>query len=226
MKISIALLLGVLLTMLSGCGDEESGDKLDYEPSSEAINEITTIDELPSFLSEGLSPEEKTELREQIIPGSTDEDGQTPNERFQALLEDAKAGDPIAQNGLGVMYYTGEAVSKTETGEILDHDPELAAGWFYRSAEQGYADAQFNLGLMHANGEGVEQNMDQAVALFKKAADQGHVDAQNNLGALYYLGEGITRDEDKAIKWFEKAAAQGNEEAQANLEAIKAAKSQ
>jgi len=224
MKIPAAFLVVISLIILSGCGDEKPDDKLDTNSSSESISEITTVDELPSFLSEGLSPEEEAELREQILPGSTD-DGLTPEQRFQALLESAKAGDPIAQNGLGVMYYTGEAVSKTETGEILDHDPELAAGWFYRSAEQGYADAQFNLGLMYVNGEGVEQDINHAVELFKKAADQGHVDAQNNLGALYYLGEGITRNEEKAIEWFEKAAAQGNEEAQANLEAIMAAKS-
>ncbi len=223
MKINTILSLVTLLIILSGCEESGTSNQSDQNVSSEAISEITTIEELPSFLSEGLSPEEKAELREQILPGST-EDGLTPNEKFQALLEDAKSGDPIAQNGLGVMYYTGEAVSKTDTGEILDNDPELAAGWFFRSAEQGYADAQFNLGLLYVNGEGVEQDMDQAVTLFKKAADQGHVDAQNNLGALFYLGEGIARDKEKAIMWFEKAAAQGNEEAQANLEAIMAEK--
>jgi len=47
------------------------------------------------------------------------------------LLEDARAGDPVAQNGLGVMYYTGEAVSKNASGQVLDNDPELAAGWFF-----------------------------------------------------------------------------------------------
>ena len=225
MKIKTVLLLVAPLFVLFGCGDEKSGDKSGSGSAAQTMTEVTAMDELPSFLSEGLSPEEVTELREQILPGST-EDSETPGEKFQALLEKAKAGDPVAQNGLGVMYYTGEAVSKTLTGQVLDNDPELAAGWFYRSAEQGYADAQFNLGLMYANGEGVEQNMHQSVELFKKAAEQGHVDAQNNLGALYYIGEGVTRDEDKAIEWFEKAAAQGNEEARENLDAIMAARAQ
>ncbi|SER09782.1 hypothetical protein SAMN05421690_100861 [Nitrosomonas sp. Nm51] len=225
MKIKTVLLLIALLIILSGCGDESSGDKSDSGSTAETLSEVTAIDELPSFLSEGLTPEEITELREQILPGSA-EDEMTPGEKFQALLEDAKAGDPVAQNGLGVMYYTGEAVSKTLTGQILDNDPELAAGWFYRSAEQGYADAQFNLGLMYANGEGVEQDMQQAAELFTKAAEQGHIDAQNNLGALYFIGEGVARDEEKAVEWFEKAAAQGNEEARENLEAIMAARPQ
>lgn len=225
MKKWTVLLLIALVVVISGCGEEISGDKSDSNASSETVNEVTTVDELPSFLSEGLSPEEEAELMEQILPGST-EDEQTPGEKFKALLAEARGGDPVAQNSLGVMYYTGEAVSKKPSGQVLDNDPELAAGWFYRSAEQGYADAQFNLGLMYANGEGVEQNMDEAVTLFKKAAEQGHVDAQNNLGALYFTGEGVTRDEEKAIAWFEKAAEQGNEEAIANLDAIKAAQIQ
>ncbi|MCB1986450.1 MAG: sel1 repeat family protein [Burkholderiales bacterium] len=223
MRIKTVLLLVAPLVILFGCGEETSSDKSDTNSASQTSSEVTTLDELPSFLSEGLSPEEQAELREQILPGG--DDGLSAGEKFQALLEDARAGDPVAQNSLGVMYYTGEAVSKTVTGQVLDNDPELAAGWFYRSAEQGYADAQFNLGLMYANGEGVEQDMQEAVELFKKAAEQGHVDAQNNLGALYFMGEGVERDEDKAIAWFEKAAAQGNEEAKANLEAIKAAQS-
>lgn len=225
MKERTVLLLVAFFVVLSGCGEETSSDKSDINASSETINEVTTFDELPAFLSEGLSPEEKTELMEQILPGSA-EDDQTPGEKFQALLEDARAGDPAAQNSLGVMYFTGEAVSKTATGQVLDNDPELAAGWFYRAAEQGYADAQFNLGLMYANGEGVEQDMAEAVELFKKAAEQGHVDAQNNLGALYFTGEGVIRDEEKAITWFEKAAEQGNEEAIVNLEAIRGAQVQ
>ena len=83
------------------------------------------------------------------------------------------------------------------------------------------ADAQFNLGLMYANGEGVAKDSAKAVELFQKSADQGNVDAQNNLGVMYYSGEGVPRDEAKATEWFKKAAAQGNADAQANLDAMK-----
>ena len=222
MKVRTVLLLAALLIVISGCGEDGSSDNAATGSMPQTMNEVTRIDELPSFLSEGMTSDEIAELREQILPGNTGE-GPTSGEKFQALLERAKAGDAEAQTNLGVMYYTGEAVSKTAAGQVLDNDPGLAAGWFYRAAEQGYADAQFNLGLLYANGEGVPQDMTEAVVLFKKAAEQGHVDAQNNLGALYFTGEGVDRDEQKAIEWFEKAAAQGNEEAIANLEAIRAA---
>ncbi len=216
-----ALLLTATISLLIACSAQSPSDKSETSASSGAMDEITKLGEIPSVLSEGLTPEEKAELKEQILPPGVG-DIQTSEEKFKKLLEDAKTGDPVAQNGLGVMYYTGEAISKTPSGQVLNNDPELAAGWFFRAAEQGLADAQFNLGLMYANGEGVEKDMMQAVELFKKAAEQGHVDAQNNLGAMYFTGEGVERNVKKAIEWFEKAAAQGNVDAQANLDAIKA----
>lgn len=211
------------ISILIGCSEQAPDDRSQANDSSIIKDEITKLGEIPAVLSEGLTPEEQAELKEQIMPPGVG-DTELAEKKFQALLEDARAGDPSAQNGLGVMYYTGEAVSKTPSGQILPNDPELAAGWFFRAAEQGYADAQFNLGLMYVNGEGVEKDLAHAVELFKKAAEQGHVDAQNNLGAMYFTGEGVKRDEQKAISWFEKAAAQGNADAQANLDAIKAAK--
>lgn len=225
MKVFAVSILAAASLLLTGCGEESKSDKSETGISSLPMNEITKIGEIPSFMSEGLTEEEKAELKEQILPAGVD-DAQVAEEKFKALMENARAGDPVAQNGLGVMYYTGEAVSKTSSGQVLDNDPELAAGWFFRSAEQGYADAQFNLGLMYINGEGVPQDIPHAVELFQKAAEQGHVDAQNNLGAMYFTGEGVTRDEKKAIEWFEKAAAQGNEDARANLDAIKASAKQ
>ena len=222
MNILNVLLFVSLISLLAGCGDETADSKSEPNEPKSSLEEITSINELPSVLGEGLTAEEKEELRKQILP-SGGEDEATPEEKFKELLGQAKGGDPKAQNELGVMYYTGEAVSKNFAGQVLDNDPELAAGWFYRAAEQGYADAQFNLGLMYANGEGVEADTSKAVELFKKAAEQGNIDAQNNLAALYYTGEGVARDVDKAIAWFEKAAEQGNAEAKANLEAIKSA---
>lgn len=223
MRASIVLLLAIATLSLIGCSENSQSGKSEAGTSSKVTDEVTMLGEIPSVLSEGLTLEEKTELREQILPTGIG-DVQAAEEKFKKLLEDAKVGDPAAQNGLGVMYYTGEAISKNPSGQVLNNDPELAAGWFLRAAEQGYADAQFNLGLMYANGEGIEKDMAKAVELFKKAAEQGHVDAQNNLGAMYFTGEGVDRDEKKAVEWFKKAAAQGNEEAQANLDAIGAAR--
>ena len=51
-----------------------------------------------------------------------------------------------------------------------------------RLAEQGDADAQYNLGVRYANGEGVLKDEAEAVRWYRLSADQGNADAQFNLG--------------------------------------------
>ncbi len=213
----------LIALMMTACGNSENASTPDTSKGTQqsTLNEITPLGELPSFLKQGLSAEEQDALKKEIIP--TLDDGMTPEERFKKLRMDAEAGDPDAQNGLGTMFYLGEAVSRDAAGNIMESDPVTAAGWFSRAAEQGHADAQFNLGLLYLNGEGVAQNTPTAVKWFTRSAEQGNVDAQNNLGVIYLTGEGgATQDKDLAIEWFRKAAKQGNEEAKQNLEAIQA----
>jgi TPR repeat protein len=50
--------------------------------------------------------------------------------------------------------------------------------------------AQFNLGLMYYNGQGVTQDYSQAADWYRKAAAQGNAAAQYNLGLMYYNGQG------------------------------------
>lgn len=59
-------------------------------------------------------------------------------------------------------------------------------------AEQGNADAQFNLGLMYFNGTGVPQDDQAALKWFSRAADQGDAFAQFALGNMYFMGRGVT----------------------------------
>jgi TPR repeat protein len=45
--------------------------------------------------------------------------------------------------------------------------------WFRKSAQQGYAWTEYNLGFMYANGKGVSQDYTEAVKWYRKAAEQG-----------------------------------------------------
>ena len=84
-------------------------------------------------------------------------------------------------------------------------------------ADQGYAPAQYNLGVMYRNGYGVAKDDVEAVKWFRKAANQGNASAQYNLGVMYHNGYGVAKDDVEARKWFRKAADQGNAIAQYNL---------
>ena len=84
-------------------------------------------------------------------------------------------------------------------------------------AERGDAQAQYNLGVMYRDGQGVAQDDTKAREWFEKAAAQGLAAAQYNLGLMYYHGQDVAKDYVKAREWFEKAAAQGDADAQYNL---------
>ena len=84
-------------------------------------------------------------------------------------------------------------------------------------AEQGNAEAQFNLGLMHISGAGVTQDYKKAMKWYRKAAEQGVADAQNGIGTMYENSKGVAQDYKEAVKWYRKAAEQGVSFAQGNL---------
>ena len=75
-------------------------------------------------------------------------------------------------------------------------------------AEKCDAKAQFGLGELYRNGQGVPQDEQQAAAWLRKAAGHGIPLAQNNLGQLYREGKGVPQDDKQAIFWFRKAAEQ------------------
>jgi TPR repeat protein len=96
-------------------------------------------------------------------------------------------------------------------------DYEKAYRLFKPLAGQGNAKAQYNLGVMYANGQGVPQDYAEAMKWFRKAAAQGYAEAQFNLGVMYDNDRGVPQDYSEAVKWYRKAAAQGYAEAQFNL---------
>ena len=106
-----------------------------------------------------------------------------------------------------------QATSPDKTAAVRPSDPatELAR------AHNGDARAQFNVGLLYLNGEGVPQDYKEARFWIEKAARRGLADAQTSLGALYRDGLGTSADLTQAMQWFEKAAQQGNADAQISM---------
>lgn len=80
-------------------------------------------------------------------------------------------------------------------------------------AEQGFAFAQFNLGVLYDNGYGVPLDDLQAMEWYRKAAEQGLPQAQINLGIMYEQGEGVPADYVQAYFWYAMADGQGDSQA-------------
>ena len=78
-------------------------------------------------------------------------------------------------------------------------------------AKQGNADAQYNLGVMYRDGQGVPRDHRTAVKWLKLAAEQGDANAQLNLSLMYGDGAGVIQDNVYAHMWGNIAASNGQE---------------
>ena len=77
-------------------------------------------------------------------------------------------------------------------------------------AEQGHAVAQYSLGLLYANGQGVPKDDAQARQWYEKSAAQGGAKAQFYLGMQSAFGEGGPVDLAQAHMWYSLAAGNGH----------------
>jgi TPR repeat protein len=77
-------------------------------------------------------------------------------------------------------------------------------------ADAGNANAQFRLGVMYHNGQGVPQDYAAAAAWYRKAAEQGNKWAQYLLGVMYGIGQGVPQDYVETVAWYRRAAEQGH----------------
>jgi hypothetical protein len=84
-------------------------------------------------------------------------------------------------------------------------------------AEQGDAEAQLQLALRYAEGDGVIQNHKEAARWFALAAKQGLAEAQYQYGLALLEGRGVVQDYKAAFSWIEKPAQHGYAKAQYSL---------
>lgn len=87
----------------------------------------------------------------------------------------AKMGDPVAQNYIGITHYLG-------LGKDRNH--KVAMQWFEKSAVSGYADAEYNLGVMYENGESVKKDYVTAYKWFYLAKENGNSHAKIRMQAM------------------------------------------
>ena len=78
-----------------------------------------------------------------------------------------------------------EVVTFDEGVQLYNDEKYADALRVFTSLEaRGEVRAAYALGVMYANGQGVEANIQKASNYYMKAAKQGHSDAQNNLGIM------------------------------------------
>ncbi|KAG0260675.1 hypothetical protein DFQ27_003423 [Actinomortierella ambigua] len=151
---------------------------------------------------------------------------QSDEEAIRWLTMAAEQGNPTAQRRLGHMYLDSQGLRRCAIDETkqpnktsgtlckqhatINQNLEKAFMWFTVAAEQGCANAQYDLGSMYLQGHGVEQSDVEAAKWFNKAAEQGDINAQSSLGLMYEYGRGVEQSDIEAANWYTKAADQGD----------------
>ena len=131
---------------------------------------------------------------------------------IQTTMQKEALTTPKEQCTIGGDYFYGRNGKARNFAE--------AVKWYRKAAEQGNADAQFNLGYCYLTGQGVSQDYTKAVMLYRKAAEQGLAHAQYSLGSCYEYGQGVLQDIHEATIWYWKAAKQKYADAKEALERL------
>ncbi|HEX8144122.1 MAG TPA: tetratricopeptide repeat protein [Pyrinomonadaceae bacterium] len=118
------------------------------------------------------------------------------------LIEAGELGSVDAQRELGALFATGD----WSEGK----DEARAVEWYMKAAQQGHAEAQYDLGFMLLVGEGVAADASRGLEWLIKAAEQEDYSACRLLADIYADGLfGLERDARKALYWKERCRRQG-----------------
>jgi TPR repeat protein len=102
---------------------------------------------------------------------------------------------------------------------IVDGQPAVAdytaiLRYLKIGADAGYANSEYTLGKLYAEGVGIEKDERRAAELYLSASIKGFARAQYNLGKVYRDGVGMSKDEGLSMFWFAEAAERGHARAQ------------
>ena len=194
-------------------------------PAPEAQEELPALEETPAPAPE--PSQEQLSQPQEPVQQAPAQDAQTPNTAQAQRLQEQASRDPDLPNaikrveeqafeGIGEAQHDLAAIYTAGHGGV-EQDYERAAFWFEKAAENGIANASYNLGVLHHQGLGFSPDVNKAMTWYQDAASKGHPEAQYNLGIAYIEGIGVPYDPVTAANYFENAANNGVVEAAYNL---------
>lgn len=116
------------------------------------------------------------------------------------LGRSAERGNPFAAYLLGAIKPPPDSPSEADS---------LTIDWMRRAADDGLADAQFEMALRHAQARGAPLDLAEARRWYERAAEQNYAPALCNLATMEWQGSGGAADLAKAEQHFRGAADAG-----------------
>ncbi|KAL3312949.1 Protein sel-1 1 [Cichlidogyrus casuarinus] len=124
-----------------------------------------------------------------------------PEKALEYLNLAIKTKNPIALTVLGLAHLHGRG--------NLNKDPIKALQFFVQAADQGYADAQLQLGIMFLGNLGSQTDFRLALKYLTLASQQGNLLALFHLGMMHAKGMGVLRSCPTAAEFFKNVAERG-----------------
>lgn len=100
-------------------------------------------------------------------------------------------------------------IAGSAVAEAKKQQAQMTRARLAKLSESTDPEDQFQLGLIHARGIGVDANSAAARTWFEKAAEAGHGPAQYELSRMYWQGDGVAADKTIAAQWAKASAENG-----------------
>ena len=154
------------------------------------------------------------------------------SEAYMHYLKASEMGSAWGAYNVARMHERGIGVYKNPTEALRWYmkvasigDPDLLGQWSDLRSEAGaIASANFRIGDMYADGNGVPKDTHEAERWYKRGVDMesagaqaGWLMAQVYLANAYLQSKGVPLDYGEAMHWMRKAAENGYRQAQVNL---------
>lgn len=122
---------------------------------------------------------------------------QNDNEAIEWYIKAANQGE---QNAINVLLLKRNSLF--ERKYVLD---EIGIDWLTKVAEKGFAQAQYELGIIYER----KQSFNDAAKWYLKSAKQDNDPAKCRLVDLYALGMGVEKSTKEALEWLDKCNWEG-----------------
>ncbi len=141
---------------------------------------------------------------------SSQEKSDSGDSSFVVALPNFEALDPL--------YDIGSA-GDFDNGKIAYENSQYAKAlteWYPLAKDEDHQ-AEYYMGVMYINGQGLPLDLKEGIIWLQKSAHGGYINAQYDLGQMNISGHGMDKNLDQGARWLLTAARRGHSGAQFNF---------
>lgn len=204
----------IAIFVLVGLGKTGNTSETDYVSVVEADSDIVDEIEVNGVYKSAI----KSQKREKAVQLY---DNKNFQESLPLIMHLAENEDCVGQVLLGHLYYFGYCVTINKFKAYLYYKSSLSNRKDHFDERYMYYKnlAEYNMGQMYLNGDGIEHDYAEAMKYFMEGAKKEFSPSEYKLGYMYEQGLGCTdANWSTAIDWYRKSYYHGNQDA---LKALK-----